>query len=138
MKVLTISQPFASMIESGEKFIENRTWATRHRGPLGIHAGLGKQYLSAYQLQRYPTAKIIAVADLVDCVSLEYVQKIDSQFGKDTPLGQTGFTVDQVLKHQHCEGPFLWILRNVRSIEPIEIKGKQGLWDYHGEVRYIE
>lgn len=134
MKVLTISQPFASMIENGSKFIENRTWATRYRGPLGIHAGLGRQYLSAYQLKNYPTAKIIAVADLVDCLSRQELMTRN----REAIVATCGMTVGRILQDQHCEGPYLWILRNVRSIEPIEIKGKQGLWDYHGEVRYIQ
>lgn len=46
MKALTISQPFASLIASGEKWIENRIWYTSYRGPLAIHAGKGLQYLS--------------------------------------------------------------------------------------------
>jgi len=50
MKALTISQPYASLIASGEKWVENRTWATRYRGPLAIHAGRGTQYLSRDEL----------------------------------------------------------------------------------------
>lgn len=41
MKALTISQPYASLIARGEKFVENRRWPTPYRGPLAIHAGKG-------------------------------------------------------------------------------------------------
>lgn len=38
MKALTIRQPWASLIAVGVKTIENRSWGTKHRGPLAIHA----------------------------------------------------------------------------------------------------
>ena len=38
MKVLTIRQPWATLIVRGIKDVENRTWATSYRGPLLIHA----------------------------------------------------------------------------------------------------
>lgn len=34
MKALTMSQPFASMIANGTKWIENRVWPTSYRGPI--------------------------------------------------------------------------------------------------------
>lgn len=38
MKCLSIRQPWADLILSGRKRVENRTWKTRHRGPLAIHS----------------------------------------------------------------------------------------------------
>lgn len=42
MKALTIRQPWASLIAAGVKTIETRSWSTRYRGPLAIHAGKHK------------------------------------------------------------------------------------------------
>ncbi|WP_331281766.1 ASCH domain-containing protein [Paenibacillus sp. FSL H7-0357] len=39
MKAVTIIQPWATLIELGEKRFENRRWVTKHRGELVIHAG---------------------------------------------------------------------------------------------------
>lgn len=39
MKALSILQPWAWLIVNGYKPVENRTWATKFRGPLLIHAG---------------------------------------------------------------------------------------------------
>jgi hypothetical protein len=39
MKVLTVRQPWASLIVAGIKNVENRSWRTKYRGKLGIHAG---------------------------------------------------------------------------------------------------
>jgi hypothetical protein len=38
MKALTLHQPWASLVAVGAKTIETRSWSTRYRGPLAIHA----------------------------------------------------------------------------------------------------
>jgi hypothetical protein len=40
MKALSIRQPWAWLIIAGIKDIENRRWATNHRGPILVHAAL--------------------------------------------------------------------------------------------------
>ena len=39
MKVITIKQPFASLIAKGYKEYEFRTWRTNYRGYILIHSG---------------------------------------------------------------------------------------------------
>ena len=41
MKVITIKQPFATLIVEGIKEYEFRTWRTNYRGEILIHAGKG-------------------------------------------------------------------------------------------------
>ena len=41
MKAISIRQPWASLIVLGLKDIENRTWATRQRGTILVHASKG-------------------------------------------------------------------------------------------------
>lgn len=41
MKVLTLTQPYATLVAIGAKRIETRGWSTRYRGPLAIHAAAG-------------------------------------------------------------------------------------------------
>ncbi len=38
MKAISIRQPFASLIVAGIKDIENRSWSTKYRGKILIHA----------------------------------------------------------------------------------------------------
>lgn len=38
VKTLTLLQPWASLVACGAKKIETRSWATKYRGPLAIHA----------------------------------------------------------------------------------------------------
>ena len=44
MKALSICQPWSWAILNCGKSIENRSWPTRHRGPLLVHAGLSKEW----------------------------------------------------------------------------------------------
>lgn len=42
MKTLSVRQPWASLLVSGLKDIENRTWAPNFKGRIMIHASLAK------------------------------------------------------------------------------------------------
>jgi hypothetical protein len=50
IKVLTLWQPWATLIAEGVKTIETRSWRTNHRGPLAIHAArsTGSQLRATY------------------------------------------------------------------------------------------
>lgn len=125
MKGLTISQPYASLIASGQKWVENRTWGTSYRGWLAIHAGKTSRYLDKGALAVYPVGKILAVAQLVACLDIDGPRRYD----RATVLAD-GLTVDDVLKHPYTEGPWAWVLRDVRELPmPVICRGAQGLWD---------
>jgi len=128
MRALTISQPFASLIASGEKWVENRVWATDYRGELAIHAGKGTQYCNRRELSKYPTGCVIAVADLVACVYHHAVENRDP--GPCDRLLMAGVDPQVFLDHEHTEGPWCWVLRNVRRVGPIPARGAQGLWEW--------
>ena len=46
MKVLTLFQPWATLVILGEKKIETRSWKTNYRGEIAIHAG--KKWIKVY------------------------------------------------------------------------------------------
>jgi len=133
MKALTISQPYASLIASGEKWVENRNWETKYRGPLAIHAGKGTQYLTRRELADYPTGCIIAVAELVGCVRIERLRLMADAKPKVAMPGCTPGTEKywgEIFRHEHTEGPWCWILSDIRQLRhPIKCNGMQGLWD---------
>lgn len=90
MKALTLHQPWASLMAAGVKTIETRSWSTRHRGRLAIHAGKRlytaadkhadrSLFLAAHDvlaLERnggvydLPYGEIVATAELVDCAPM--------------------------------------------------------------------
>jgi ASCH domain len=79
LRALTIRQPWAWLIVNGYKDIENRSWQTRHRGALLIHAGASKTDLRESVLtdvakrygiqlpQSYVHGGVIGVVDVVEC-----------------------------------------------------------------------
>ncbi|UFT92849.1 ASCH domain-containing protein [Pectobacterium carotovorum] len=52
MKALSIRQPWAWLIVNGFKGVENRSWHTKYRGPILVHAAKGltrREYDEAYR-----------------------------------------------------------------------------------------
>lgn len=131
---LTISQPYASLIACGAKWVENRTWETLYHGPLAIHAGSGTQYLTRQQLLEYPTGSVIAIVELVGCVHLDQLRRAARTGEVPRRLASRGLQPEflrNLLDHEHTEGPFCWILRDVHPLtEPVSVGGKQKLWDW--------
>lgn len=96
MKALTICQPYAHLIVSGDKRVENRTWTTNYRGPLYIHAGKSREWLDEDDLKTYPSmafGAVVAVATLVDCVLYSSVGRKDRLWS-------------WLLDHAHASGPW--------------------------------
>lgn len=131
MKALTICQPYAHLIcATEEKLVENRTWPTRYRGPLIIHAGKSKSWLGDGDEERYRLVygAAIGVCRLADCVSA------DDPICASYEL-QNG---ELLCDHEHTHGPWLWILRDVHMLsDPYPCKGAQGLWDLPVRVRRV-
>ena len=77
MKILSIRQSWASLIVSGVKDVENRTWPTRYRGPVIIHASLRADDVSSEEIElrfgvrmpsELPLGGIVGITEIVDCV----------------------------------------------------------------------
>lgn len=73
IRVLSIRQPWADLILSGAKTVENRTWPTRWRGVLVVHAGrsidrTGQQVATTMGAQVDPTPPTgyLGVVELTD------------------------------------------------------------------------
>ena len=82
MKVLTIKQPWATLIMQGYKRFEFRSWQTKYRGDLLIHAGKGIDKEAIKRLEKYlpeelPFGKILGKVTLVDCIKCHQSLKKD-------------------------------------------------------------
>lgn len=127
MKVITIKQPFATLIAEGLKEYEFRTWKTKFRGDILIHAGKGidKKAMKRYEHLNleYPSGQIIAKATITDCIYVD--DNLKEQLQKKNPLVYYGI----LQKDSNWDG-YGFKLENIKKIEPIEINGKLSLWDY--------
>ena len=139
MKAITILQPFAQLIACGAKKIETRSWATNYRGPIAIHAGAEDYTIEDKDVEAAIEAVlfyqnhneqilhgcIIAVAELVDCVEITEEMIAEKE--------QTVQGRNEIVFGHWAPGRFAWVLENVRKIPPVQIKGKQRLWEWKNE-----
>lgn len=138
MEAITVSQPYATLIVGGEKWIENRSREWHYRGPLLIHAGKGTQYMTHDLARKYGHAlgAFVGVARLVACVTKDSIRKRCSdtqQFHQRIP--KTSHTWWDALNNKHCEGPYCLVLEDVAAFHtPIPATGQLGLWPVRGEL----
>lgn len=146
MKAITIHQPHATLIAIGEKGNETRSWATKHRGPLAIHAGKRiykdlceqepfKSILDkhGYTADNLPTGCVVAIANLAEC---REIGSVDT-FQKEANLKWS----DQFIWGNEFdfgwyeEGRFAWQLKEINPIPrecQVPVKGQQRLWNWSG------
>lgn len=123
---LSIRQPYAWAIMAGIKPVENRTWATKYRGPLAIHASLKADAEPAWSFcegqweslvpnsicliprKSVDYGGIIGTVDLVDCVT-----------ESDSPW---------------FFGPYGFVLANPRPCKFVPMKGQLGLFNINANL----
>ncbi|KZS45724.1 2-oxoglutarate dehydrogenase E1 [Paenibacillus glucanolyticus] len=149
MKTITIIQPWATLIALGEKQFETRSWSTKHRGELAIHAGkkidreaceiepirstLAKH---GYTADNLPTGAIVALCNLEECYMVDNRHDygtigLKAKNGKFIMWG--GSRGNEYYFGDYSDGRCAWQTSNVRHLrEPIPAKGMQGLWNWEG------
>jgi hypothetical protein len=144
MKVLSIMQPWASLVVMGQKRIETRSWNTKYRGPLLIHASLKKVkvfeglYDLLYQLQaipgfmenydKLPYGVIVGKVDLIETICMT-----TDKVGADAIIDSARWvlTEKEYAFGDYREDRYGWLLANAKAFEtPIPAKGKLGLWSF--------
>jgi hypothetical protein len=124
MKALSIRHPWVDLILAGTKTIEIRTWATRYRGPLLLHAsgayGISEREAAA-RLRLPPPdpltlGAIVGIAELVDC---RPVRKEDWKSAGLPPLAGKLWA---------------WVLAEPRPVGPVAQAGSRTLFDIDEEV----
>ena len=134
-KALTLWQPWATLIATGIKKYETRSWATNHRGTLLIHAAKRPMTESEERLldvlitqfpqlgisrnpKDYPLGAIVCQCRVVDCLSTDTnspPKLIDRMTGDWTPQR------------------WAWELTDVEPLNIPDVAGKQGLWNFDCE-----
>lgn len=128
IKTLSLWQPWASLVAAGVKLHETRHWATKHRGPIAIHAAktldvagapelLCQTVLGQHWSRIVPVGMVVAVANLTTCDPAERV----ADHLTPADLASGNFT----------RGRFAWRLdRARRLLRPIPAVGRQGLFNW--------
>ena len=124
MKVLTIKEPWASLIINGYKEYEFRSFKTNYRGKVLIHAGLTLEKNNVIKFNNYNLdygkGEIIGEAILTDCILV--TDEFENKLYNINPLVYG--------KSEHSR-VYAWKLENViKYNNRIPCKGKLGLWNY--------
>lgn len=126
MKVITIKEPYATLIAEGYKEYEFRVWKTNYRGEVLIHASKNIDKENAERFKHlnltYSPGKIICKANLTDCVL------VDESFSKK--MLEKDEVVYKNLSKKREKKLYGFKLENIEKIKPIEVSGKLSLWDY--------
>lgn len=140
IKALTLTQSWATLVASGAKGVETRSWTTKHVGLLAIHAARGfprwaeefcdtepfhdtleqagyqKHPEATHNAWNLPLGQIIAIAwlDRVEHITPDYsVSEQERAFGDYSP------------------GRYAWHFSTVyRLTTPIAARGSLGLWNW--------
>lgn len=143
MKAITIWQPWASLLVSGQKKYETRSWATSYRGPIAIHAAM-----------RSVRKSIDALAADTDGPGWATLERLDGLFMRPGALDQlaTGAVIGKAiltrcnliteefrerLTPQELDlgdfslGRYAWEFHVVIPVDPpAPAKGAQGIWNW--------
>ena len=126
MKVLTIKQPWATLIMQGDKKFEFRSWQTKYRGELLIHAGKSIDKVAMERLKKYipneiPTGVILGKVNLVDCIKI--TPEVKKELLKENK---------DIYKNAGYTEEYGWQVKDVELFDtPIEVKGHLSLWEYN-------
>lgn len=129
MKVLSLTEPYATLIKNGIKTIETRSWKTSYRGNLYIHASstrIPKEYknnknlMSLVNIDELNYGNIICSCELIDCI------EITDKFVKEIQKNE-----DEYVSGVYSKGRYAWILKDIKVLDkPIKAKGHLGIWNY--------
>lgn len=137
MKVLSLTEPFATLIKEKKKVIETRSWKTNYRGELYIHASAtsipkdwkdDNEFMALVDNIPLNFGNIICKCKLVDCIYMtkEYVENMKKNNYQEYICGK------------YEEGRYAWILENIIPLEnPIKAKGQLNIWNYYNEFKIM-
>ncbi len=115
MKAITIRQPWAHLIATGDKLYETRSWKTEYRGPIAIHAAKMVDQSVCYIMsplatldwltecgitskvlrEDLPRGAVIATAELVRIWRIVYHPGLNVDRAKNIQLGAESLTLDR-------------------------------------------
>jgi len=135
MKALSVQQPFAGLLVLGIKKCETRSWDTKHRGELAIHASAkmskeGKESIDAL-MQTHPDIFFFGSEAYNYCTQLGSILgtvKVWETFSTNeaAPAGSW-----EKVFGDYSKDRFFWCCNNpVKFISPIPYKGALSLWNW--------
>ncbi len=127
MKVLSIKEPFATLIKDKVKIYETRSWKTNYRGEIYVHASLAKskdeEKANKYLKSEIKPGYILCKCELLDCIPMtkEFIEYICNETNEQD-------------YGTYAYGRYAWKIKVIEVLDkPIRAKGKLGIWNYLSE-----
>lgn len=144
MRAITLWQPWASLVIGGYKKFETRSWYTRYRGPLAIHAAKQEPSWIKVVYEKPPTSDWREWAESVErCIrEMGYVGMADLPRGVILGTSElydvrsTSAIRNEIPSMERIFGDWSdgrWagrLTKLERFDEPIPVRGWQGLWTW--------
>lgn len=127
MRVITLTQPWASLVADGRKTIETRSWPISSHGRLAIHAAVGWKKADrefalecGYKPEEMVRGAVLCLVEVVGCYSTSTFNPNPSEL----PYGD--YSPDR----------YAWVFDPSKLIvlpEPFVATGAQGIWNIYDE-----
>lgn len=147
MKAISLWQPWATLVAIGAKRIETRSWSTKHRGPIAIHASAGAQGRLSFDApdfrdalndagyETFPTlpfGSVVAVANLVDVRPMfdRNCRLMGDWWSHYLCQTEDGINVESSFG-DYRPGRYAWLLEDIHALVPPALaRGRQGIWNW--------
>lgn len=134
MKTLSLLQPWATVLATGHKQIETRSWNTRYRGTVLIHASktrMGANELMMYQKweQQFGPLPTITPDQYGAIIGKGVI------YDTDGAHRMRSISAKELAFGDYSQGRYMWFFKDLKLFkEPIPCKGSLGLWEYSGRL----
>lgn len=133
IKAITLHQPWAAFVMAGIKQYETRSWMTKHRGLLAIHAGktwsrdLMWQYLTLKQnhaaIQDHAREGLLVFGAVLGVCRLVETHRVETI--------RENLSALELAVGNYDDLRFAWELEIIEVFDtPHPARGEQGLWEW--------
>lgn len=156
MKILSLTQPWASLWVGGEKLIETRAFGTDYRGPIAVHAAKGfpetarhychtEPFKSALERVGFTGPGLLPFGKILGVVELTEVLRMVAEPVTGAPaiarfisltVPDARLTPNELSFGDYRHGRRAWVTSSTRRVlaEPISCRGALGLRDLPDDV----
>ena len=136
IKVLSVKQPWAWLIVSGYKNIENRTWKTDYRGELFIHAGQSFDWTALEWLEQFWEYQTLVCRHFG--IRGPQITMHKEEFGAIVGYAELTGCIQNSRSIWAQRGLFHWELHDPLELAPVPLKGQLRIFEVDREILGVD
>lgn len=152
MKVISLMQPWATLVVIGAKKIETRSWNTKHRGEILIHASKkmtraqrvladSVPFIDAFDHEDVDELHLGCIIGKVEIVETVPSEILNERLNEKANIFNSGFLFPnkpqmELAFGDYSPGRYGWLLSNAVYFDShhYQVNGSRGLWDFDPEI----